>query len=161
MRWVRKQNNFSIEHFSLLKGDSPVLDFKFSPDSNTARVECEGRKRVFIIEYGGLFRNSIIFRNEYGIEIGHLHFENAGGTEGYVQMEDERFSFKINDGTLPKIIFYSGNSPSPAGSCLLPDRKTMNAALNDKLNKNHLQSSLMLVMGWYLYLPIVKKATVI
>jgi hypothetical protein len=159
MKWVKRPDNFSIEYYSLLKNDLPVLELKFNHHTNTARIEYDGRKRAFMIEEAGLFRNGIVFRNEYGVEIGYLHFENIV-TEGYVQMEDEKFSFAINNSVSPKIVFYSAESPVPVATCMLPPREVLSFAISGNLKKNPMQSAMLLVMGWYLYLPTAKKISI-
>lgn len=161
MKWIKRQDNFSAEHFSLLKNDSVVLDLKFNLHTNTARVECGGNKRAFMIEEGGLFRNSVVFRNEYGIEIGYLHFENTNGTEGFVQMEDEKFNFTINSDAQSKITFFIDDSPAPAGTCLLPEKNAFNFSRNNGSAKTPLRSALLLVMGWYFYQPLLRTADVV
>jgi hypothetical protein len=156
MRWVKKQEAFFAEHFSLLNEDSPVLELRFNAHTNTARVECDGEKRAFMIEYGGLFRNSILFKNEYGYEIGHLHVENNNGAEGYVQIENERFSYAVNNTSLPKLDFYNTDSVAPVGSCLLPDKSVAGFSKTIDFRKQPLNAALILLVGWYLCLPLLK-----
>lgn len=156
MRWVKRPDNFSIEHYSLLKDELPVLELKFNHHTNTARVEADGSKRAFMIEEAGLFRNGIVFRNEYGIEIGYLHFETAAN-EGYVQIEDEKLSFVINNTVSPNIVFYAAESPVPVATCGLPQKDVLSFSVHNNLKKNPMQTAMLLVMGWYLYKPVLKK----
>jgi hypothetical protein len=159
MRWVKRPDNFSIEHYSLLNEESAVLELKFNHQTNTARVDSGGHKRAYMIEEAGLFRNGIVFRNEYGIEIGYLHFENAG-TGGYVQMEDEKYNFTISNTASPKIVFYHAGSAVPVSTCGLPPNEVLSFLINEGLKKNPMQSALLLVMGWYLYSPVLKNTLI-
>jgi hypothetical protein len=159
MQWVKRQDNFSIQHFSLLKDDATVLELKFYHQTNTARVEYNGRKRAFMIEEAGLFRNGIVFRNEYGVEIGYLHFEGSA-TEGYVQIEGEKFSFAISNAPLPEIVFYTSETHTPVATCALPARDVLNFSPKGNNRKSPLQSAMLLVIGWYLYVPVIKGLSV-
>ena len=62
----------STDVYHLVNDDDKVLSLMVNRASNTARVEYEGKKRVFQIRKEGFLRIKTVIRNEYGIKIGEL-----------------------------------------------------------------------------------------
>ncbi|MBK8952580.1 MAG: hypothetical protein IPM85_10170 [Chitinophagaceae bacterium] len=72
MRWEPVSNNTSNEVFNLIEGDKKLMTLTIHPFSNTARLECDTEKRVFLIRKEGFLRNRTVLRNEYGMKMGEV-----------------------------------------------------------------------------------------
>lgn len=72
MRWQPVSSSSNNEVYHLYKDDKKILTLTLNPFSNTARVECDKQKRVFLIRKEGFLRNKTVLRNEYGMKIGEL-----------------------------------------------------------------------------------------
>jgi hypothetical protein len=157
MRWIKNQNGPSFEHYSLLKNDAAVLQLKFNYHTNTARIECEGEKRAFMIDNGTIHRNKILILNEYGFEFGQLYYEIEQSREGYVQIENKELSYVIETSNQPRILFYDETSPTPVYNCLLPENAAISFSLNQNMKNNPVSAALLLLLGWYLTLAVLKR----
>ena len=157
MKWIKNQNGPSFEHFSLLENDSAVLQLKFNYHTNTARIEYEDEKRAFMIDNGTILKNKILILNEYGFEFGQLYYENEHSREGYVQIENKEFSYVIEASHQPRILFYDETSPTPVHHCVLPEKAAIAFSLNQHIKNNPVSAALVLLLGWYLFLPVLKK----
>lgn len=60
------------EVYQLVNDDNKVLSLMVNHASNTARVEFEGKKRLFQLRKEGFMRIKTVIRNEYGIKICEL-----------------------------------------------------------------------------------------
>jgi hypothetical protein len=58
--------------YQLVNEDDKILSLIVNPASNTARVEYEGKKRVFLIRTEGFIRIKTVILNEYGVRICEL-----------------------------------------------------------------------------------------
>ena len=157
MKWIKNQNVHSFEHYSLLENDGVVMELRFNYHTNTARVECEGEKRAFMIDNGALLKNKILILNEYGFEFGQLSYENDHSSEGYIQIEDKELRYVIDPSNQPRVLFYDESSPAPMSNCNLPERSAIDFSLNQNIKNNPVSAALMLLLAWYLYMPVLKK----
>ena len=157
MKWIQNQNGPSFQHYSLLKNDNRVLDLKFNYHTNTARIEFEGEKRAFMIDNGALLKNKILILNEYGLEFGQLTYENELSSEGYIQIENKEFRYVVDSSNQSRLAFYDDSSPAPINTCTLPDQSAVDFSLNKNIKNSPASAALMLLLGWYLHLPVLKK----
>ena len=93
MRWESVASTSNNEIYHLYKEDKKLLTLILNPFSNTARVECEKQKRVFLIRKEGFRRNKTVLRSEYGIKIGELGQENKAN---FIDVNEERFFYTIH-----------------------------------------------------------------
>lgn len=98
MRWESIKSTSNNEIYHLYKGDDKLLTVTLNPFSNSARVECDSQKRIFLIRKEGFRRNKTVLRSEYGIKIGELGQDNK---ENFIDVNNERFYYAIHNNPLP------------------------------------------------------------
>ena len=103
MQWVKEQTTSTNEIFSLVKNGQKLLRLDFHHGTNSARIEYDGKKRVFMIRKEGFRKHKTVLCNEYGVRLGEL--ENT-----------ERVSFLQSTLTLTLNWFLSlpATAPKPA-----------------------------------------------
>jgi hypothetical protein len=152
MRWETISATSSNEIHELWHEDRKLLTLTLHPFSNTARVESEEEKRVFLIRKEGFRRNKTVLRNEYGIKIGELGHDSH---ENFIDVNNERFYYTIHNNPLAELVLYKESKEQPVISCKL-SVNTGNASMQVQRNKNATfsYSSLLMALCWYMFLPV-------
>lgn len=159
MKWTVVSKSVKQEVYHLIHKDKILLTLEFHPFTNAARIETTGERRVFQIRKEGFLRNKTVLRNEYGIRIGQLGYEKSNSNEGSIELNDEKFSYSIQNNSQSEILIYRENKEEPFVVCGL---KTDNGKTSVKLkNKNKLSPSqhfLLMSLCWYMFLPVAKES---
>ncbi|MBC7874268.1 MAG: hypothetical protein H7Y01_09750 [Ferruginibacter sp.] len=159
MRWESVASSSNNEIYHLFKEDKKILTLILNPFSNSARVECEKQKRVFLIRKEGFRRNKIVLRNEYGIKIGELGQENK---ESFIDVNEERFFYTTHNNPLAELVLYKESKDKPFVSCGL-STKEGSATVHFKKEKQLSDTShpgLLMALCWYMFLPVTKENVV-
>ena len=159
MRWQTANSTSNNEVYHLYKDDKKILTLTLNPFSNSARVECEKQKRVFLIRKEGFRRNKTVLRNEYGIKIGELGQDN---NENFIDVNDERFFYTIQNNPLAELVLYKETKDKPFVSCGLSTKKG-NADVKftkDKILSDTAHPGLLMALCWYMFLPVAKENVV-
>ena len=156
MRWETATSTSNNEVYHLYKDDKKILSLTFNPFSNSARVECEKQKRVFLIRKEGFLRNKIVLRNEYGIKIGELGQENK---ENFIDVNDERFFYTIQNNPLAELVLYKESKQRPFVTCSLSTKEGDPAVkfTKDKTLSDTTHPGLLMALCWYMFLPVAKE----
>jgi hypothetical protein len=159
MRWesVSSANNNEIYH--LYKDDKKILALTLSPFSNSARVECDKQKRVFLIRKEGFLRNKTVLRNEYGVKIGELGHENK---ENFITVNNERFYYIIQNNPIAELVLYKESKENPFVTCGLSSKEG-NPVVHFSKDKKLAGTShpgLLMALCWYMFLPVTKENVV-
>jgi hypothetical protein len=165
MRWETVNSNNNHEIYHLYKNDKKILSLSINPFSNSARVECEKQKRVFLIRKEGFRRNKTVLRNEYGIKIGELGQENK---VNFIDVNDERFFYSIENNPQAELVLYKETKEKPFVTCGLSTKKFSNndpigmenAAVKfskDKILSETAHPGLLMALCWYMFLPVAKE----
>jgi hypothetical protein len=160
MRWETIASTSANEIYHLYKDDKKILTLVFNPFSNSARVECEKQKRVFLIRKEGFRRNKTVLRNEYGVKIGELGHDNK---ENFIDVNEERFYYTTDNNPLSELVLYKESKDKPFVTCSL-SAKEGNTSVNFKKDKNLLSATshpgLLMALCWYMFLPVAKENVV-
>lgn len=148
MNIVSVQNNPGQEDFLLNEDDKTVLKLRYKNDRHVARVETEKERRVLIIEDEGLLRTRLVLKNEYGIPIGSLNYDNFSATHGTVDIEDTKYRFDVRHAEIPELHIYQRSRRNLIYSCQL--------SVADNSSKTAL-ASLIIAVTWYLFLKGISK----
>ncbi len=159
MRWesmIAANNN---EIYQLYKDDKKLLTLTFNPFSNSARVECDSEKRIFLIRKEGFRRNKTVLRTEYGFKIGELGAENK---ENFITVNDERFYYTIDNNPLPELVLYKETKDKPFVVCSLSAEQgnTKVKFSKDTSFSNAPHPGLLMALCWYMFLPVAKEKEV-
>lgn len=147
MRWENISSPSDNELYQLWNNDSKLLTLTVHPFSNTARVETEDEKRVFLIRKEGFRRNKTVLRNEYGIKLGEFGTDEQGN---FINMDEERFYYTADNGLNAKVNLYHNPGEQPFASCDVHIEANRYVAS---------QSSLLLALCWYMTHNAVSKET--
>jgi hypothetical protein len=123
-----------------------LLRLDFHPFTNSARIEYEAERRVFLIRKEGFLRNKTVLCNEYGIRLGQILMENK---EKVIELNGEKFTYTIQNNPAPELIVYNLLKEKPLVVCGFNITK-------DKWDKTlfeSVQSSLLLALCWYMFSP--------
>lgn len=132
------------QDYILKEDDKTVLKLRYKNDLRTARVETETERRVLMIEDEGLLRTKLVLKNEYGVRIGSLSYDNFSDTQGSIEIEGTKFRFLIQHNPKPELHIYKGSRHNKIYNCLIDD-------MND--NKKQRQSpAFAIALSWYLFL---------
>jgi hypothetical protein len=156
MRWELIQSTPEHEIYHLFKDDKKILTLELNPFSNSARVECNNEKRVFLIRKEGLRRNKTVIRSEYGIKIGELGHDNK---EKFIDVNDQRFYFTSQKDSADELVLYKESKATPLVSCALDVSKGAAGVKFSKdpaLNGNP-HPGLLMALCWYMFLPATRE----
>lgn len=154
MRWEAVMNNSSNEVYHLWNKDRKVLTLTLHPFSNTARVECDDEKRVFLIRKEGFRRHKTVVRNEYGIKVGELGTEDK---QNFIDINDERFYYTVRNNPLAELVIYKEFPDKPFVICEL-NVENGNPSFRFSKDKELISHpSLLMALCWYMFLPVDKE----
>lgn len=156
MRWETFASAPDNEVYHLYKDDKKILTLTLHPFSNSARVEGETEKRVFLIRKEGFLRNKTVLRNEYGIKIGELGHEHM---ENFIDLNNERFFYTIHNNPLAELVIYKESKDKPIMICGLSTDK---GSTGIHFKKDHSLTAtshpgLLMALCWYMFLPVTKE----
>lgn len=161
MKWVVASTSAKQEIYELWDEDKKLLTLDFHPLTNSARIESADEKRVFHIRKEGFLRNKTVLRNEYGMKIGQLGYEKGYSNEGYIDLDEERFSYSIGNNPLAELKIYRENKEEPMVACKLEPRNGSTLVQFTKGNElSGAEHMLLMSLCWYLFLPVAKENTV-
>src|SRR4030095_7754142 len=134
------------DNFQLRENGETVLEINYKPETHIARVETNNERRALIIENEGLLRIKLVVKNEYGVRIGSLTYDNFSDTHGSVEIEDCRFRFIIQHEPKPELHIYKGTRRNLIYSCDL--------SFNNDHSKDirSVSASSIIAVSWYLFL---------
>lgn len=141
-----------LDSYELKENDDTVLEIRYKPDMHTARVVTHAERRVLIIENEGLLRIKMAIKNEYGIRIGSLTYDNFSDTHGSVEIEKTKYRFRIQYMPVPELHIYKARRDL-IYSCRL--------SIDDNHSKEakSQSASFIIAVSWYLFLKEGVKAT--
>jgi hypothetical protein len=159
MKWVSIQSASNNETYHLYKDDKIILTVILNPFSNSARVECEKQKRVFLIRKEGFRRNKTVIRNEYGVKIGELGQENK---ENFIDVNNERFFYTTQNNPLAELVLYKDSKQNPFVTCGLTtkDGNSKVQFTKDQQLSETSHPGLLMALCWYMFLPVTKENVV-
>ncbi len=161
MKWIAAAVSSRKETYELWHDDKKLLTLEFHPSTNSARIEYADEKRVFLIRKEGFLKNKTVLRNEYGVRMGRLGYENGHGSEGFIELNDEKFSYSIDNNPLSEISIYRDNKEKPFVVCgLRADKGNTSVQFSKSGELSPPQHFLLMSLCWYLFLPVAKENTV-
>ncbi len=134
------------QDYLLKEDDKTVLKLCFKKDLHTARVETEKERRVLIIDDEGLLKTKSVLKNEYGVRIGSLNYDNFSDSQGSVDIENIKYRFNVKNGEKPELNIYKGSRRNLVYNCLL-----VSDDLSSRI-KGSQTASLIIAISWYLFL---------
>ena len=146
MNIVSVKNNPGQHDYDLQEQNKTVLKLRYKDDMHTARVETDNERRVLIIEDEGLLKSRFVLKNEYGVRIGSLNYDNFSDTHGTVEIENSKYRFSIKQNDHPELYIYKGSRRNLIYSCRL---------VHDEHNKKETRSqsaAFTIALTWYLFL---------
>jgi len=146
MNWISYRKASGQDNYQLKENGETVLEINYKPETHIARVETNNERRALIIENEGLLRIKLIVKNEYGVPIGLLTYDNFSNTHGSVEIEDSHFRFIIQHEPKPELHIYKGSKRNLIYSCDL--------SFDDDHSKEirSLSASSIIAVSWYLFL---------
>ena len=149
MNIISVKSNQEHHDYLLKEDDRIVLKLRYKNDVHIARIETEKERRVLIIEDEGLLRTLLVLKNEYGVRIGSLIYDNFSAIHGIVDIENTKYRFNISQTAAPELFIYKGSRKNLIYSCSL--------SVDDK-NPKAAFASLIIAVSWYLFLKEERNA---
>jgi hypothetical protein len=119
MKWLSIPGNSRYEIYELWNSKEKLLTMGHDPDKGTLRITANNEKRFFSIGKKGFLRSRMVLRNEYGVTMGELTFENAQANQRRMEIHDEEFTSLAQNSLAPKVAIYRNNEMLTV--CELPD----------------------------------------
>ena len=134
------------QDYLLKEDDKTVLKLCYKNDLHTARVETEKERRVLIIDDEGLLKTKSVLKNEYGVRIGSLNYDNFSDSQGSVDIENIKYRFNVKNGETPELNIYKGSHRNLIYNCQL-----VSDDISSRI-KGSQTASLIIAVSWYLFL---------
>ena len=159
MNWKSAFKASQQEIYELWHEGKKLLSLEYHPFTNSARIQYEHTKRVFMLRKEGFLRNRTVLRDEYGIRIGQLGFEKPAQTKGTIELHEKKFSFSLENHPEKQLVIRNENEAKPLVICGLSDAE---GAGSVKVDRGAASTEQFLVMAlcWYLFLPVAKENAV-
>jgi len=147
MKWLSISTKSGQEKYELWDSKDKLLTLSFHPDSGSLRTG-DNEKRVFLVGREGVLRPRTVLRNEYGVRIALLVYENGHDNTGTIDFDNERLTYSIQSDLVRNLTIYR-NGESLV-TCELPAGQKKNSS------ENH--DFLVLMLCWYLFTIVRKHA---
>lgn len=156
MRWESTTAANNNEVYRLYNGDKKLLTLTLNPFANSARVECDHEKRIFLIRKEGFRRNKTVLCNEYGMRIGELGAENK---EYFITVNGERIYYTTHNNPLAELVLYKNTKDKPLVVCGLTAQNGNTGIYFTKTKSDAAMPhpGLLMALCWYMFLPVAKE----
>ena len=146
MNIVSVTNIAGQQNYLLKEDNKTVLKLCYKQDVQTARVETEMERRLLIINDEGLLKTKLVLKNEYGVRIGSLTYDNFSDTQGSVEIENIKYRFFITHGSTLELNIYKGSRRNLIYNCQLSFDDNNSKEIKSK------PTSFIIAVSWYLFL---------
>jgi hypothetical protein len=146
MKWLSITTRVQEKIYELWNSKEKLLSLAYHPASGTLRMSADDEKRVFLIGRKGFLRRRTVLRNEYGIRIGQLTYDNNQDNQGIIDVYEEDFTYILQNDLNPKASIYRNTEMVAVAE--LP-------TISEDINSDN-YDLLMLVLCWYLSTTVKK-----
>lgn len=105
--------------YQLDEDGSTVLKLTHNVDSHTLRIQTESLQRALIMEDEGLLKTKWVLKNEYGIKLGQLMYDNFNQKHGSFEIDGSRFRFVVQNGSVNELQIYKSSGRKLIYACSL------------------------------------------
>jgi len=147
MKWLAITTRVQEKIYELWNSKEKLLTLAYHPASGTLRLSADGEKRVFLIGREGFLRRRTVLRNEYGIRIGQLTYDNNQDNQRLIDVYGENFTYVLQGDPNPKGIVYRNTEVLAASE--LP-------VISEDINSDN-YDLLMLMLCWYISTTIKRQ----
>ena len=147
MKWLAITTRVQEKIYELWNSKQKLLTLAYHPASGTLRLSADDEKRVFLIGREGFLRRRTVLRNEYGIRIGQLTYDNNQDNQGLIDVYGENFTYVLQGDPNPKAIIYRNTEVLAASE--LP-------VISQDINSDN-YDLLMLMLCWYISTTIKRQ----
>ena len=151
MNIVSVKNNQGQHDYLLKEHNKAVLTLRYKDDLHIARVETENERRVLSIQDEGLLRSKFVLKNEYGVRIGSLYYDNFSDTNGTVEIENAKYRFVVKQGSTPELYIYKGSRRNLIYTCQLSNEEVATK------ETRYQSAAFTIALSWYLFLKGIMK----
>jgi len=151
MNVIIKKISIGNEEYTLKENDKTILKVRYRRDMNTARVETINEQRILIIQNEGLLKIRMAIKNEYGVEIGQMFYDNWSDNQGVVQIDKIRYRFTLTAVSSLELYIYKGTRKNLVYQCSLALEK------DSLLHLKEQTPAFIISIAWYLHLQDIKE----
>jgi hypothetical protein len=148
MKWLLISISSQQEVYELRNSKEKLLTLAYHPTSGTLRISADDEKRVFLIGREGFLRRRTVLRNEYGVRMGQLSYDNNQENQGNIDVENEQFNYILENDLSSKATIY--RNTEMLAVCELPA-----ISKNDSNSENY--DLLILMLCWYMSTSVRKQ----
>jgi len=157
MNWeIIRNPQHSLQEYRLINNKECKVILKYNPRHQSVRTTSGNNHRLFFLETTGSLSDKIIFKNEYGIEVGNLVYDKLRGKNGSVVIDQKKYHYKITE---QELLIYTSDFTQVLTRCSLqsspmlgPNISTVNFSHNDI-------RCMILGLSWFLALPVTNIIT--
>lgn len=158
MKWQITLSSSRNDVYELWHKEKRLLTLDFHSNTNSARIEYLDTRRVFLIRREGFLKNKTVLCNEYGVRLGYIAHDNK---ENAIELNNKKFFYTLKNNEL---IIYKESPQKPLVVCELNINIGNNglAVIKEKklTPESQVYSSLLLALGWYMFLPVARESAV-
>ena len=147
MKWLSITTRVQEKIYELWNSEEKLLALAYHPASGTLRISADDEKRVFLIGREGFLRRRTVLRNEYGIRIGQLTYDNNQDNQGMIDVHEGDFTYLLQRDPRPRASIYRNGEMLVATE--LP-------AISEDINSDN-YDLLMLMLCWYISTTVKKQ----
>ena len=141
-----------LQEFHLINNRESKVMLKYNPRQQSARITSGFNHRLFYMENAGSLSGKTIFRNEYGMELGHL-VQDHHNNKGSLLIDDEKYNYELDEHADGNLTIYKTDPHHPLANCMIKSA--------DKKSSTNFTSidtrCLILSLCWYFSLPVIKE----
>lgn len=159
LQWIPVKVEDDHEVYELWSGLKKLMLLSLNHQEQSAKIDCEDCRRTFHINREGFLLNKTILKNEYGIRIGQITHEILFKNEGFIELNDERFHYMIQNNPLAELMIYNKSKINPLLICCLEAEKEKTIVYFSKATEWNPEKfpSLLMALCWFLFLLIAKE----
>ena len=145
------------QQFVLFDGDHKLLSLIYDTTLNTARLESDYAKRLFMVYNEGRRHHKTVFKNEYGFDIGTLE-QASENTYGKLEMYENDYYYRlsIQEFCIMTLHDHPNDDPLAMITMEVSDAEEFIHSTEQKFLL-HLLNCVLLSVCWYLQLPETAK----
>jgi hypothetical protein len=156
MQWILIGSSpGNVHEYHLLEGGKVKLILKYSPSQQSARIFFDGKQRLVFLEKSGFWNHGVVFKNEYGIQLGKISFEKWHSQHsGIIEIEGKKYHHTRSNNSHPEVVIYEKDVRHPLLTCNINNSNANAEPSNSYYQQDEQEyTGLMVGLCWQLFMP--------